>query len=105
MEAGEQDVLLRSLYAKRGLELLDVRQCLEVKVGNERAWYRLETAGGAKPPRRGGYKGFWRRFQHRIRGKTDWEGEKGPHVHLGDKEPWFADRKTFDDVIPLIKRM
>lgn len=84
---------------------LDERKCLEIKIGTERSWYRLETAGGSKPPTKGfGFLGFTRRIQHVLRGKADWDGEKPLDVHLGKKEPWFADRRTFDDVVPLIKR-
>lgn len=92
---------------KKGI-LADDRLCVELRVGDERATYILETLGGADPPKGGGYAGFWRRIVHRLRGKTDWEGQKGQlgslGDSLGDKEPWFANRKTFDDVIPLIKR-
>lgn len=88
---------------------LDERYCLELQVYGERFWYRLESAGGTEPPKGHGYKGFWRRLQHKIRGTTDWEGEKellvkGDPSQLGIKEPWFADRRAFDDVIPLIRR-
>ena len=86
---------------------LDERQCLEIRSGDDRFWYRLESAGGADPPSGHGYAGFFRRFQHRLRGKTDWDGhceQASEGAPLGDKETWFADRRTFDDVIPLVKR-
>lgn len=97
----------QKLYSKK--ITLDERCCVELRILPEKLWYRLESAGGADPPKGYGYRGFWRRLQHRLRGTTDWEGEKellvkGNHLHLGKKEPWFADRRTFDDIIPLIRR-
>jgi hypothetical protein len=77
------------------------RQSLEIKVGDERTWYVLESAGGEDPPKGRGYAGFWDRMSARLRGKTDWEGEQ---PLAGSKQGWFADRRTFDDVIPLVKR-
>lgn len=88
---------------------LEERHCLDLKIGDDRFWYRLESAGGGKPSSKWNYSAFWRRRIYQLRGKTQWEGqpgtEGGPDGRLlGEKEPWFADRRTFDDVIPLVKR-
>lgn len=89
------------------------------KVGKEKLWYVLESAGGAKPNARG-YMGFWRRLSYRLRGLTEWEGvpverrseplastpsraRAEPRI-LGEKEPWFLDRRAFDDIFPFVAR-
>jgi hypothetical protein len=86
----------------------EYRNKLELKVGDDRMWYQLETAGGGKPGSKWGYAAFWRRRIYNLRGKTKWEGQQiregADGRILGDKEPWFADRRTFDDIIPLVKR-
>lgn len=95
------------------------RRDIIFKVGDEKLWYVLESAGGAKPDSRG-YKGFWRKFSHSLRGKTNWEGmplekrseQLSSSSHhsklesriLGEKEPWFLDRRAFDDILPFVVR-
>ncbi|UZJ56326.1 hypothetical protein CBS101457_005646 [Exobasidium rhododendri] len=94
--------------SNKNIVAMDERHKLELKVGDDRFWYQLESAGGGEPGKQWGYAAFWRRRVYSLRGKTKWEGQaavEGPEGRaLGAKEPWFADRRTFDDVIPLVKR-
>lgn len=110
---------------QQNLYVPDEKRSLEIKVGTDRFWYTVEAAGGASPSVRqdgpGRYARFWQRLSYWMRGSTDWSGVRDPPIvrqggvqnspsdghhtaQWGEKEPWFSDRRTFDDVIPLVKR-
>lgn len=104
----------------------DERTSIEIKPGLDRWWYTLEASGGNELPKGTAYARFWQRVNLSLRGHTDWSEDsnaetidgKAPaslqaavtqHLKeeqrtLGAKEPWFADRRTFDDIIPFVKR-
>ncbi|PWN34476.1 uncharacterized protein FA14DRAFT_161853 [Meira miltonrushii] len=104
------------------------KHSIEIRVGEGRFWYTIEAFGGVPidqfvKSNTSRYARFWQRISYWMRGSTDWTDvskeemeailsdssapgkEASPSTtKLGPKQPWFSDRQTFDDVIPLVKR-
>jgi hypothetical protein len=91
------------------------KRSIEVSTGDDRFWYTVEAAGSGVPNKNDGrtsYSRFFQRISYAMRGKTDWSDveepptrhAKGSSTYVDVKQPWFLSRRTFDDVIPLVKR-
>lgn len=104
------------------------KHSIEIRVGDGRFWYTIEAFGGVKidefvKSTTSRYARFWQRISYWMRGYTDWKDVSKEEMEvilsdpsdqskegsasatkLGPKQPWFSDRQTFDDVIPLVKR-
>lgn len=110
------------------------KQSIEFKVGKDRFWYTIEAFGGVPidqfvKSNTSRYVRFWQRISYWMRGFTDWKDLKKEDIEiinsdssaqneapspstfssdktikLGPKQPWFSDRQTFDDILPLVKR-